>query len=117
MRMLITGSRNYADRDTLLDAIEYYLGETYIEDVIIIEGGARGADRIAREHALDMGYVVETYPVNWEKYGKKAGVIRNQEMVDNGADICLAFPLEDSIGTYDCIRRAKNAGIKTIIIK
>lgn len=117
MRMLITGSRNYADRDTLLDAIEYYLGETYIEDVIIIEGGARGADRIAREHALDMGYVVETYPANWEKYGKKAGGIRNQEMVDNGADICLAFPLEDSIGTYDCIRRAKNAGIKTIIIK
>lgn len=116
MRMLITGSREYTDKEIIIDAIEKYLGDEYIEDVIIIEGGARGADRIAQQHALDMGYIVETYPANWDKYGKKAGSIRNQEMVDAGADICLAFPLEGSIGTYDCIRRAKKAGIETIII-
>mgnify|MGYP002712303011 CR=1 FL=1 len=116
MRMLITGSRDYKDKEIIIDAIEKYLGNEYIEDVIIIEGGARGADRIAQQHALDMGYIVETYPANWDKYGKKAGSIRNQEMVDSGADICLAFPLEGSIGTYDCIRRAKKSGIETIII-
>ena len=116
MRMLITGSRDYKDKEIIIDAIEKYLGNEYIEDVIIIEGGARGADRIAQQHALDMGYIVETYPANWDKYGKNAGSIRNQEMVDSGADICLAFPLEGSIGTYDCIRRAKKSGIETIII-
>lgn len=117
MRMLITGSRNHDNKDLIVDSIEFYLGESYIEDVTIIEGGARGADRIAREHGLDMGYSIETFNADWKQYGKKAGGIRNQKMVDSGADICLAFPLKNSIGTYDCVRRAKKSGIKTIIIK
>ena len=115
--MIITGSRHYNDRKTIIDAIEENLGDCYIEDVVIIEGGARGADAIAHEHAIDMGYVVETYPANWDKYGKKAGGIRNQQMIDDGADICLAFPLEGSIGTYDCVRRAKKSGIHTVVVK
>lgn len=117
MRMIITGSRHYNDKETIIDAIEENLGDCYIEDVVIIEGGARGADTIAHNHGLDMGYVVETYHANWDKYGKKAGGIRNQQMVDSGADICLAFPLEGSIGTYDCIRRAKKSGIHTVVVK
>jgi hypothetical protein len=32
-------------------------------------------------------------------------------MVDLGADLCLAFPMPRSRGTWDCVRRAKKAGI------
>lgn len=117
IRMLISGSRYHTNKKLISEAIEQYLGDAYIEDVIIIEGGTKGADTIARQHAEEMGYEIETYPAQWDRYGKRAGSIRNQLMVDHGADICLAFPLEGSIGTYDCIRRAKKSGIKTIVIR
>lgn len=52
------------------------------------------------------------------RYGKPnfscAGLVRNQLMVDLGADICLAFPLPGSRGTWDCMGRAEAAGIKVI---
>ena len=35
-------------------------------------------------------------------------------MVDLGADVCLAFPLGESRGTRDCMRRASEAGIPVI---
>ena len=60
---------------------------------------------------------METHPADWSTHGRAAGPIRNQQMVDRGADICLAFPTSSSIGTWDCVRRAKAAGIPVEIHK
>jgi hypothetical protein len=77
------------------------------------------ADQIARR----WGYVVEVHEANWSVNGKAAGFLRNQEMVDAGANICLAFLMpckrsgcraprpHDSHGTADCVKRARAAGI------
>lgn len=42
-------------------------------------------------------------------------MIRNQEMVDLGADLCIAYPLPEGSGTQDCIRRAVKAKIPTLV--
>lgn len=77
----------------------------------MIHGGASGADNCAGMVARTMGFTVERYPANWSKWGRAAGVIRNQEMLDKGADIILAFWLNGSTGTYDMIQRGLKAGI------
>ncbi|KKL09598.1 hypothetical protein LCGC14_2564270, partial [marine sediment metagenome] len=85
---------------------------------VIIEGGARGADKIAREIAIELEIDVMEYPAEWDKYGEGAGPIRNQQMLDEAyPNLVLAFPLPDSRGTWDMIRRARAAGIEVKIIE
>lgn len=110
LRILITGSRNWDDESALLRALCEYT-QTPENDITVVHGGAKGADTCAHKAAETLGFHVETHPADWGKHGKAAGPIRNQEMVDTGADICLAFPLGKSVGTWDCVRRAKAAGI------
>jgi len=58
---------------------------------------------------------VEVHDANWQKHGNAAGPIRNQEMVDLGADVVFAFPLGESRGTNDCIQRAVKANIPVMV--
>ena len=113
MRILITGSRHWTDRLHLEQAIWEVIGHE--RRVVIIHGDCpTGADRLARRLADAWNITQEPYPADWNHHGKAAGPIRNQEMVDAGADICLAFPLGESRGTRDCMRRAEAAGIPVI---
>lgn len=55
------------------------------------------------------------YPANWSKYKKKAGPIRNQQMLDEGKpDLVVAF--SGGTGTADMVHRAKVANVKVIEI-
>lgn len=117
MRILITGSRTYSDMRALEEAIE---GAPRRSDgiVTIVHGDCpTGADRLAKEFCTSHpGFREEAHPADWGRRGKAAGPKRNQEMVDLGADICLAFPSEGSRGTWDCVRRARKAGIEVKVI-
>lgn len=114
-RILITGSRHWTDRETVMAAL---VGEWSGPDGVLVSGACpTGADRMAEEMWEFLGGVVQRHPADWDRYGKKAGPIRNQEMVDLGADICLAFPLPDSRGTVDCVKRARAAGIPVRLIE
>lgn len=106
MRLLVCGGRNYADRDAV------YCALLELHPSAVITGGASGADRIAEEWARPV-VPVETYKADWTKYGKAAGPIRNQQMIDEGKpDAVLAFP--GGRGTADMVRRAVSAGIPVI---
>lgn len=124
MRILITGSRKWRDRHSVEAAIRDAVirSGAPMDQVVIVHGGAEGADACADVSATAMGLWVEEHLANWRhcvpqcahdpvEYCPQAGPRRNQRMVDAGADVCLAFPLADSRGTYDCIRRAHDAGI------
>lgn len=106
MRVIVTGSRKWGD----IHAIRMALLRLP-PAATIVHGDAPGADTIAKWLAEDFGFTVEAHPADWKKHGKRGGPIRNQEMVDAGADLMLAFPLPESIGTHDCMRRAEKAGI------
>lgn len=111
MRVLVTGSRQWNDARAIMDRLADYPPGT-----VLVHGDARGADRMAQRIGQDLGLVDEPHPADWTQYGKAAGRIRNAEMVRAGADICIAFPLPDSVGTWDCVRRAKTAGIPVEVV-
>ena len=117
MRILFTGSRWLTDTHLVEDALINVIAETR-EDVVVVHGDCpTGADAIAQDfvdHARLKSVQVERHPADWSR-GKRGGPDRNQEMVDLGADVCLAFPLGESRGTRDCIRRARTAGIPVTV--
>lgn len=132
-RILITGSRNWTDIDTIKAGlrIAYGMKPGFIE---VVEGEAEGADLLSKRAAYwlndNEGYAfnVRKEPARWTDrcpqcpghrrhnhrgdYCPAQGHIRNQRMVDLGDYlVCLAFPLGRSFGTWDCMKRAKAAGI------
>lgn len=117
MRILVTGSRYWDDADAIRDALCWSTLGIPWRQVFVVHGDAKGADTIADQMARGMGMIPEPHPADWSTYGRAAGPIRNQEMVDLGASVCLAFLKDGSIGTADCIRRAKKAGIPVTIFR
>ncbi|AAN12819.1 gp177 [Mycobacterium phage Omega] len=113
-RVLVTGSRGWMSREMIFEALarEFFEADKLgMPALVVRHGAAPGADLIAHEWALEAEYVdPDPHPANWSA-GLIAGHVRNQKMVDLGADVCLAFPTADSRGTWDCVRRAKEAGI------
>ena len=112
MRILVTGSREFDNEDTIWEALGGFLGDPS-RTHMLVHGAARGADELARTIWTANGEFEEPHPADWGLYGKAAGSIRNQEMVDAGANVCLAFYKKGAgnRGTADCVRRAKLAGI------
>lgn len=118
--ILITGSRDWRNPYIIRDALLPYIQEYGAANITLIHGKARGADTIAGLVAKRNGIKnIHEYPAKWDIYGDSAGPIRNQEMLDKEPqiDICLAFPLQNSIGTWDMIERAKEKNIEVIIWK
>ena len=110
--MLITGSRHYADAAIMRRELERLPPGS-----VIIHGGAKGADALADEIGHELGFEVIACPADWAKYGTSAGPRRNQQMVDEQQPpLVIAFPLEDSRGTWDMVRRARQAGIEARVI-
>lgn len=110
MIVMVTGSRNWSDAGEIrVELMRLPQGTT------VIHGGARGADNLAGFIARDIGLSVITFPANWKEFGKRAGPIRNQDMIERHPDLVLAFPLRDSVGTWDCVRRAEKDRIQVRI--
>ena len=114
MRVLITGSRVWYKRALLKRVMAEHLKPG---DKVILGGCPRGVDRLALLYAYHSGIDIELHPAQWDEYGDKAGPIRNQQMVDSGADLCLAFIRDHSRGATDCANRAEAKGIPTVRIE
>lgn len=124
MRLLVCGSREWSD-DKILDLVLAGFLSSH-ETLTIIEGGAAGADRAAGAWAERHGGLSRVdhvrFPADWKKYGKRAGFIRNQLMIDEGhPGAALAFKdhLDWSLkhgGTEDMVRRCKDHLIPFYVI-
>jgi hypothetical protein len=115
-RLLVTGSRDWNHLGVMIGALVQAwrdLGKP--SHPVLVHGAARGADSMAAQLWRLWGWPTDPHPADWDRHGRKAGPIRNQEMVDAGADLCVAFPLRGSVGTWDCVRRARAAGIPVTI--
>lgn len=114
MRVLVTGSREWTDVEIIRRALTLLAPADGESVPVIVHGGARGADTIAAQVATELGYHVETHLADWDRYGKSAGMVRNEAMVDAGADLCLAFILDGSRGATHCAQAAHRAGIRVV---
>lgn len=114
MRVLVCGGRDYDDSRRVYAVLDKLHAEAGI--LRLIEGGAQGADRLARDWANNIGGVrVETFEADWEHHGKFAGPMRNSRMLAEGRpDVVVAFP--GGRGTADMVRKARREGVKVVEI-
>lgn len=109
MRILVCGGRDFSD----YNLVSQTLNPHGCIDLKIIHGAAKGADSLAQRWAKDNGYEDEAYPANWNKYGKRAGYIRNVQMLNEGRpDLVIAFP--GGKGTQMMINLAEAAGVPVV---
>jgi len=114
MKLAIVGSRNFTDYNLVNNTIKNLLCPlNYI--TCIVSGEAKGADFLAKRFAENQGISYIEYLAAWYKYGKSAGFLRNQTIIDN-CDMVLAFWDGKSRGTADTIKRAKKAKKPTFIV-
>ena len=104
MKVAIVGSRGYSN----LDEVVRYVAQLP-RDTIVITGGAEGVDLTAERAARELSIDVDVYLADWDRYGKAAGPIRNQKIVDE-CDRLVAFYDGTSPGTKNVISLASKAG-------
>jgi hypothetical protein len=113
MKIIIAGSRNFNDYNLLKSSCDNLL--TQFTNIEIVSGTARGADKLGERYAREKGYDIKEFPANWDKFGKRAGYIRNDEMAQY-ADWLIAFWDGTSKGTKHMIDLANKRGIKVEIV-
>ena len=83
----------------LLSALKKYkLGPNNISEVVC--GEAMGVDLLGEIWAIRHRVKVAYFAAEWEKYGKRAGYIRNKQMALYG-DVLLSLWDGESTGTID----------------
>jgi hypothetical protein len=111
--VLACGDRNWTDVASIRLAMR---AEHLGSGDVLIHGDCRGADHLADLVALELGMTSKPYPADWDTHGKKAGPIRNRQMLKENPeiDLVLAFHdrLDESKGTADMVRAATKAGIR-----
>jgi len=115
MKVLCCGDRDWKRKDIIKRELKKLPKGT-----TIIEGECRGADLLSLAVAIELGFEIMRFPAQWEVYGRAAGVLRNQQMLDEGKpDLVLAFhsSIERSRGTRDMIQREKQQKIPVQLIK
>lgn len=91
-KVIIAGSREFDNYDMLKEKCDKILSRKVNEgeEIVIVSGTARGADTLGENYAEERGYKIERYPANWDKYGKKAGYLRNKKMAEV-SNACIVF--------------------------
>ena len=106
MKVAIVGSRTFNDYNFLSRMMDDLDEICSTEE--IISGGAKGADSLAEQYAREHNIPITTFIPAWNKYGKGAGMIRNEAIID-ATDIVVAFWDGQSPGTKNSIDRALKA--------
>lgn len=108
--LIVTGNRNWTDKELVDQAI------AGADADVVITGGARGADRPAKEVADARGIEVLVFKAEWGRYGRGAGMVNNRRLLDaalkRGPVLVLAFhdDLLNSKGTKNMVEIARKAG-------
>ena len=116
-KTIIAGGRDFMDYNLLKEKVNKILQEKKVtHKIVIISGCARGADTLGLRYASENAFDVEEYPADWDKYGKKAGYMRNVEMAKN-ADALIAFWDGKSKGTKHMIDIATERNLPIRVIR
>jgi hypothetical protein len=109
--VLVTGGRDFNNATYMwqgFNAISHHVS-SHISG--IVQGGARGADTLAKKMGNEWGIPVHEFPADWGTHGKSAGFMRNKQMLDSGlAHVVMAMP--GGRGTDNMVQIAKRAQIQ-----
>lgn len=111
----IVGSRTFTDYNFAKKKINAIFKKYSITPTKIISGGAQGADKVAEQYAHEYKIPIQIMKADWQKFGKSAGPIRNQEIVKL-VDVIIAFWDGKSRGTKNTIDTAKKLNKQVIVV-
>lgn len=110
--IIIAGDRDMNSSEFTFPHIEEFLKRFKNQEITIISGGARGLDHQTQGelYAQQKGLKLEVRPADWNRYGRSADSIRNEEMVKR-ASALLAFWDGKNPETRNMINLAKYYGL------
>jgi hypothetical protein len=113
MKIAIIGSRNFTNYKLLQEILEQYQPKI----TLVVSGAAKGADSLGEKWALENNIQTLIFPADWNQYGKRAGFIRNEDIIKN-CDCCVAFWDGESKGTKHSLSLCKkyNKPVKIVQI-
>ena len=121
--VIIAGGRDFADPEMLDDCMwqlyghaDYGYQQASNYDITIVTGGARGADTLGHEWAKQCDFPTIVVPAEWDKHGKAAGPIRNQQMAEL-SNVLVAFWDGESKGTKNMIDVALRKGLEVHVYR
>lgn len=114
MKLIVAGSRSFSDYLLLKEKLNYFLKNVQTP-VEIVSGMAKGADKLGEQYAKEMGYAIKQFPADWDRYGKKAGYVRNRQMAEYGTH-CVCFWDGKSHGTKIMIDLCAEKNIKCRVV-
>lgn len=113
--LLVCGGRNFADRNLMFRTLDEELATHSGRRIAILQGGARGADALAKLWAINRKMPHIEHPAEWDRLGRSAGYARNTEMLNEWLpDKVIAFP--GGRGTAHMVNCARNVGTHIRII-
>ena len=112
-KVVIAGGRDYNNLPRMVTAMDKML--QHKPSVTIISGGARGADSLGEQYARLRNYPLIVMKADWDKYGKRAGYLRNEDMA-KVADAVVCFWDSKSRGTGHMINLTKSIGTPVHVI-
>ncbi len=117
MKLLVCGDRNYEDSDLLFSILNELHREHKVVEVV--HGAAKGADILGHIWAHHNGVKATPVYADWKQFGRAAGTIRNNKMLEMQPDLVVAFHknISESKGTISCLKAAEKLGIKTLLIE
>ena len=114
MKVIIAGCRDFNDFGFMKESIDNLVNLGKVNITEIVSGKAKGADILGEKYASLNNIPVKEFPANWNLYGKRAGILRNQEM-GNYADVLIAFWDNNSRGTKHMIEYMKGLNKQVFI--
>ncbi|MEK6829884.1 MAG: DUF2493 domain-containing protein [Nanoarchaeota archaeon] len=109
MKVAVIGSRSFNDYERLKQTLSLF------PISVVVSGGAKGADKLGERYADENNIKKEIYIPQWDLFGKKAGFMRNEDIIKN-SDIVIAFWDSRSKGTRDSIGKANQMKKTTMIV-
>lgn len=118
VRVIVAGGRDFDDYSLMQDSLGAILSNRKysFNSFVIVSGGADGADFLGERYAKQLGFKLDKYPADWNKYGKKAGPIRNEQMV-KVAQIAIVYWDGESKGSKNLIDNALKHGLELHVIR
>lgn len=104
-RLIIAGGRDFDNYEALKKSVDYLLSHVN-DEIVVVCGMAKGADTLGERYAKEHNYKVLYFPADWDRLGRRAGIVRNEEMAQN-ADALIAFWDGKSRGTKNMIETAQ----------
>lgn len=116
LKVIVAGSRGFDNFELMERLLDMYFQNYSPDEIEIVSGGAKGADRLGERYARSRGMALKVMPADWNRYGKSAGYRRNESMVQY-ATHCVVFWDGESRGTQHTIDLANQYNLVLRIVR